>query len=269
MVLLIFFYCMMTGRPRGYPSIHNPSCRLKDSQRDFFYRSIHFFGEIIVDATRLMHNLFSVDSAKIATLVTPFYLITRSLDEQIQKPFYDPAGHKNCNQLPRSCHDFAKNSVAIPMVGLSSLAIFATDSDLALTARMLAIGLPFVQSGKDIIKSLRFTSCLRPWNENFCQTERSSGGFPSGHIANISYMAMLFGMRHGLRWAIPLTALGIFVAADFLNCNRHYLSQLVAGAGLGVIFAVAASKVVDTKIMDHWSINRADQGTGLKIAYLF
>ena len=74
-------------------------------------------------------------------------------------------------------------------------------------------------------------------------------------MANVVYMATLFGMRHGPAWGIPLGLFASFVFADFLNCNRHYLSQLVAGAGLGVIFAVAASKVVDKKLAERYSFS--------------
>jgi hypothetical protein len=263
-VCLSFFF-ILHNRPLGYPSQHrSKNKRLYD--RDFLYKTIHFAGEIVVDAVFLCVNLFSVDSAKIITAFTPFYLITRRTDESIQNHFYDPTCHKNCHQLPKACYNIARHGIAVPMVGLSSLAIFSSDPDLALTARMLAIGLPLVQSGKDVIKTLEFKCCLRPWHQDFSKERRSTGGFPSGHIANVSYMASLFGIRHGPAWAVPLTAFGLFVAANFLVCNRHYLSQLVAGAGLGLIFAVAASKVVDTKL-ERWSLESVYNG--FKIGYSF
>lgn len=216
---------------------------------------LEFLGEIFCDAGSLLKNIFSVDSAKIITSFTPLYILSRMHDEKIQTNFYDASCHKNINQLHRHCHSVAHYGIGVPMVALSSLAIFACDEDLRLTARMFAIGLPFVQSGKDIIKKLRFKSCLRPWHEHFDRHHRSSGGFPSGHMANVTFMATLFGMRHGPAWGIPLGLFAGFVFADFLNCNRHYLSQLVAGAGLGVIFAVAASKVVDKKLSERCSFS--------------
>jgi membrane-associated phospholipid phosphatase len=225
-----------------------------------------FVGGIIIDAASLLRNLFSVSSAKILTGFTPLYILTRMHDERIQKHFYDECHHHNINQFPRHCHNIAHYGVGVPMVALSSLAIFAHDEDLRLTARMFAIGLPFVQSGKDIIKKLRFKACLRPWHENYSRHQRSSGGFPSGHMANVVYMATLFGMRHGPAWGIPLGLFASFVFADFLNCNRHYLSQLVAGAGLGVIFAVAASKVVDKKLAERYSFSCGVDSQGVPCA---
>jgi hypothetical protein len=239
--------------------------------KGYIYQGFHWIGEVIFDAIRLNANLFSVDSAKIITAVIPFYLITRMVDEPVQNNFYDPCCHKNVNQLPKACSALARHGVAVPMIVLSSMALFAKDPDLRLTGRMVAIGLPFVQSGKDIIKNLDFKCCLRPWHEDFSRKKRSCGGFPSGHLATMTYMTALFGMRHGPAWGIPLGVFGTFVAVNFLACNRHYLSQLVAGVGLGLLFAVAASKVVDTKLAEQWSFEPAiDQDSvGLRVAYCF
>jgi len=61
-------------------------------------------------------------------------------------------------------------------------------------------------------------------------------------------MTALFGMRHGWKWAVPLSLFSTFVFADFLNCNRHYLSQLLAGVGFGLIYAFAADKVIHRRV---------------------
>ncbi len=212
-------------------------------------------GEIFCDAGSLLKNLFSVSSAKVITSFIPLYVLSRVHDEKIQANFYDPSNHKNINQFPKHCHSIAHYGIGFPIVALSSLAFFANDEDLRLTGRMFAIGLPFVHSGKDIIKKLRFKSCLRPWHENFDRHHRSSGGFPSGHMANVMFMASLFGMRHGPAWGVSLGLFAGFVFVDFVNCNRHYFSQLVAGAGLGLIFALAASKVVDKKLSERCSFS--------------
>ena len=59
------------------------------------------------------------------------------------------------------------------------------------------------------------------------------------------YAATLFGKRLGPAWGVPL---GLFAGAifiDFANANRHFVSHLTAGAGLGVIFAYAADKTIN------------------------
>lgn len=223
--------------------------------KERFCRPGQFLGQIVIDALDLHYNLFSRNTAKVLTGFVPFYLLTRLLDEDIQCHFYDSKTHKNINQFHNHCHTAAKVSIGIPMVFLSSLALWGWDEDIRYTGRMTAIGLPFVQSGKDIIKHARARACLRPWHENFSSKERSSGGFPSGHMANVTFLATLWGLRHGPRWAVPLSLLAGFVFADFINQNRHYLSQMVAGAAFGVIYGVAASNVVENRLCGNFSFS--------------
>lgn len=223
-------------------------CIATDGSPSFGHQLNHWVCDIIVDAISLNLNLFTRSTLETITGCLPFYLLTRRIDEDIHSNFYEYGTHKNIYQFPKKCHSIAQKAVAIPMVGLSSLAVFAHDQDLRLTGRMIAIGLPFVHSGKNIIKTWRSKGCLRPWNGKFSCVERASGGFPSGHMANVVFMTALMGIRHGPRWAVPLSIFSAFVMADFVNGNRHYVSQLVAGIGLGVIYAFAASKVVDGKL---------------------
>ena len=247
MVVHILF-CFSDMYPR------NIYCTKKIKKQRLMHKASRFFGEIIVDAVMLHVKLLSMQSVHIITGFMPFYLASRMADERIQNNFYDNSNHKNILQLPQKCHDIAHYGIGVPMVFLSSLALWGWNEDLRTTARIFAIGLPFVHSGKDIIKKLRFKSCLRPWHEQFDKKHRSSGGFPSGHMANVVYMTSLFGMRHGAAWGIPLGLFASFVFADFLNCNRHYLSQLIAGAGLGLLFAYAANTVIDQKLEARWSV---------------
>lgn len=237
-----------------------------------FHKGARWLGEIGIDALRLHRYLFTTTSVKILTGMAPFYLTARMFDEDFQCRFYDNQQHKNVNQLPKACHEIAKNGVAVPMVFLSGLALYGWNEDLRMTGRIFAIGLPFVHSGKDIIKNLRTKSCLRPWHEEFCNKQRSSGGFPSGHMANVVYMASLFGMRHGLKWGVPLGLFAGFVFADFVNCNRHYLSQLIAGAGLGLLYGFAANTLIDKKLSERWSVQLCNNhlgGPSVKLGYRF
>lgn len=215
----------------------------------------YFLGEIVIDILSVQRYLFSLDTVKILTGFTPFYLIARRLDDDIQSRFYDPCTHKNVNQFPSSCHTVAKVGVGIPMAGLSSLAIFGWNPDIRMTGRIFALTIPFVHWTKDLIKTLEAKPCLRPWHEDFSCEKRSPGGFPSGHMANITFAAALFGMRYGLAWGVPLGLFATFVFADFINCNRHYFSQLLAGSAFGLIYAFAANKVIEKKLHEQFSFS--------------
>lgn len=244
----------------------------KHPKKKVIHKSARFVGEVIIDAVMLNVKLFSLDSAKIITSFIPFYLGSRMFDEDIQNNFYDSCLHKNIRQLPKSCHDIVQKGIGIPMVSLSSLALFSHNEDLRMTARMFAIGLPFVQSGKDLIKKAKGKAFLRPWHEEFSRKKRSSGGFPSGHMANATYMVTLFGMRHGLKFGIPLGIFAASVFITFLNCNRHYFSQLVAGSCLGVLYASAANKVIEKKLADRFdcALSATQYGrAAFRISYYF
>lgn len=227
----------------------------KTDEPGYLDKAGRFLSGIVVDVIDLHVRLFSVESAKIMTAFTPFFVGARFIDEDFQSCFYVPETHKNKCQLPNGCHEVAKSGVSVPMIGLSSLWFFGWNEDIRYTGRMTALGLPFVHSGKDIIKNIESECCLRPWNEHFSCEKRSSGGFPSGHMANLAFLTTLWGLRHGPRWAIPLSLFSVFLAADFISCNRHYVSQIIAGAGLGVMYGVAASKVVDARLSDRITLS--------------
>lgn len=209
--------------------------------------------EVVSDVVRLNLNLISWDTFKLIAIFFPFFVGTRMIDERVQNCFYDRTYHKNIHQPPSWVHDAAQYSIGIPIVLLGSYAFFEKDFEKQQAGRLLLLGLPFVIWGKTLIKKIRMRACYRPWNEFFSCKKRSLGGLPSGHMAEAMYTAVLFGSRFGPKYAVPLGLLAAFLGAAFLVCNRHYASQLVAGAGFGTIYAVAANKVIDKKLCECWS----------------
>ena len=220
----------------------------------------------------IFKNLFDWDTLKIAAITFPFFVGARIIDEKLHSCFYDFDKHKNINNPPKWCHDFAEWSVSGPMIFCALEAVLARDNEFREACRTYFVGMPFVISGKDLLKSLHFDSCLRPWNQKFGCECRSPGGFPSGHVAEATYAAVIFGLRYGPPAAIPLGLLAVGVGATFITCNRHYLSQLVAGAGLGAMFGLAAHKFIDEKmrLKYHMSVTINKQGgPSFNFAYNF
>lgn len=197
-------------------------------------------------------NVLSFSTFKIVVSLFPFVLVGRMVDGRLQSCFYDRVHHKNICQLDDACRMFAKHSLVFPCCLAGALSFSARDEDVKATSRMFIKGLPFVLLMSNLIK--RFDvhivgdGCLRPWNEHFSREKRARGGWPSGHLASVSYAAALYGHRFGAKWAVPLGALTVAVGVSFLNCNRHYISQILAGVGLGTIYGVAASKQVDFRL---------------------
>jgi len=70
------------------------------------------------------------------------------------------------------------------------------------------------------------------------QRERPDGGnfsFPSGHASNLFTAARIIGQHYGLKVGIPLYLFATFVSIARLDENSHWMSDTVAGAGLGLM----------------------------------
>lgn len=228
------------------------------------------YGNIVKDIFELNFNLLSWQSYKIIAASFPFYAGSRMLDEQLQTNFYCPTHHKNINQFPKWCDYAAQYGLAIPIVALGSLAFLGVDEEMRVSGWTFILGFPFLVFGNKITKKIQFDGCYRPWHECFSNVKRAGGGCPSGHVAEVTYMAALFGMRYGPKWGVPLAIYGTFVGIDFCVSNRHYLSQLVAGISWGLMYAYAANSFIDHRLAKRLQCNSCIdfQGNpGIKLSY--
>ena len=199
----------------------------------------------------LHKNLISWDTYKVLVGFFPLVLATRRVDKDIHRCFYSDSHHKNLSQVPGWCPDAMKFTIAAPLLFFGLRAFIGNETDeFRETTKMLLLGFPFVIWAKELIKTTDMDICRRPWNENFSCKERSLGGFPSGHVANAVYTASLYGLRFGPSYAIPLGLIAWSLGVTFVACNRHYLSQVVAGAGLGLLYGLAAQKTIDKNLCD-------------------
>lgn len=212
-------------------------------------------GNAIQDIIDLHLNMISTETFIVIGATLMPYLVARQIDDHIQCHFFSHTNHKNINQCPHWCKSLVRFGIGVPIVAFGSQLFLSRDPEWQETAWMLLLGFPFVVFGKDIIKTFDADFCLRPWHEEFCHNhKRGGGGFPSGHMAEASFIATLYGLRFGPKLAVPLTFFAATLGIIFINCNRHYLSQLIAGAGLGAIYGIAANKVIDRKLSERWEI---------------
>jgi PAP2 superfamily len=204
--------------------------------------------DFFIDILKINKNLFSKRPLLAFAGFVPAYLIARHTDDSMHGRFYDNEYHKDIHQLPRKlCKAFGDEGIAVTIGVFSSLAIFARDERLRQTSSMFAKGVVAIQITKKIIKEATSHECnIRPYCGRF-EKVKTYGGFPSGHMAVSSFMAFLYGIRHGRRWGIPLGAYAIANFGVGLNCNRHYASQLIAGAALGTAYAFATLKTLNEK----------------------
>jgi hypothetical protein len=229
-------------------------------------------GSAMQDVIDLHLNIISKETFIVIAATMSPYLISRQIDDHIQCHFFSHTNHKNINQCPHWCKSLVRFGIGVPIVAFGSQLFLSRDPEWREAAWMLLLGIPFVIFGKDVIKTFDADFCLRPWHEDFCQDhKRGGGGFPSGHMAQASYIATLYGMRFGPKLAVPLTFFAAALGIIFVNCNRHYLSQLIAGAGLGAIYGIAANKVIDRKLSESWNVGLCidRHGAGIKARYEF
>ncbi len=83
----------------------------------------------------------------------------------------------------------------------------------------------------------RATFRARPDGEH----RRSNASFPSGHAASAFALAWTLA-RRWRRLGVPLFALAATVTFSRLYLNRHFLSDVVVGAALGLLCAWAVSR---------------------------
>lgn len=208
---------------------------------------------IIKDTVYVNRNVFSLTSAKVITATVPFYIWTRQHDESFHTNFYDKNNHKNINQMHSTACEAIEKFPFIGILAFSSLSLFARNEDLRTTSRVFAIGAASGLIAKNIIKECKGKHNLRPWNEHFSCEQRSQGGFPSGHMLEAAYMATVLGAHYGYKAAVPLSFFTAAMFAVSINCNRHYLSQAVAGTSLGIIYGLATHAVIDRRLNESWS----------------
>lgn len=62
---------------------------------------------------------------------------------------------------------------------------------------------------------------------------RFNSSFPSGHVSGAFSVASVVGARYK-RWRIPIYALASAIAISRVYLGRHYPSDVMAGAGVGI-----------------------------------
>lgn len=214
---------------------------------DFRYN----LGTLFHDLGSFARNLFTPEAFLVLTPFVPPYGLTRSfVDERVQDKFYCGRHHHNLRQSS-TLYELSEVLVGLSIGSLVSCSLAVNNRKMQRTSQMYAITLPVLWATKSLLKKIPWSCNYRPKREGFSRHKRSYGGFPSGHIFEMTYATVLFGLRMGPGLAVPLAASTAVVGTSFVMCNRHYVSQLVGGAALGTMFACAAYWALES--MEHCS----------------
>jgi membrane-associated phospholipid phosphatase len=213
------------------------------------------------DFAQIHAELWSLDTVKIVTATAPAYLVARWSDPHVHTCFYDATFHKNKCQTPWWFSKLVEKSADVGSLIYISFAVIAPNQATRHRARIFGVGLLSVLVVKDLIKSLRSDANLRPFNEYF-RRKRTFGGFPSGHMIESAYLATVLGLEYGPILAIPLTAAAGLMFGVLVGSNRHYASQVVVGAALGVAYGLAVHKTIGWDLEQlSWCISCDQRGS--------
>jgi len=81
---------------------------------------------------------------------------------------------------------------------------------------------------------------------DYFRTSYEFTSFPSGHAQTAFAMAAALTLLFP-RWGIPLFLTAGAVAVSRIILTAHYLSDVIAGAGIGILFTMAIKKYFDRK----------------------
>ncbi|MCD4700580.1 MAG: phosphatase PAP2 family protein [Candidatus Aegiribacteria sp.] len=138
----------------------------------------------------------------------------------------------------RNCSEVCDRAFGLPLIGASSImwaggAIIGS-SDTEETGQMLTEGL---------LLTYGLTGAMKIASGRARPDGSDSHSFPSGHSSGTACAAVILWDTYGPGAGIPAAAIATFTALSRISLGKHYPSDVVAGAaiGLSVGLAVAAA----------------------------
>lgn len=227
-----------------------------------------------IDFLKMQIQLFTWDTMKILAVLLPAYFGTRTMDKDFQYYFYDGSAHRNIHQVPKWLCELSDKGIPAMIGILSSFSFFSNNPEVRLTSYVYTQATISYWIVKNIFKNSTYNCQFnaRPKHEGYCKDCTAYGGFPSGHAGEAVLAAILFGMRHGPKWGVPLGIYATLVFGVSISSNRHYLSQVIGGVGLGMIYGVAAYNLIKSKFPYDISCGMSSDSKGramVNIGYSF
>lgn len=153
-----------------------------------------------------------------------------------------PEGHRDF--LPRTPFhtlDRADDLLFGPVLPLSSAGVWLTG---------ILAGEPSLENtGEDLCRGLLYTYGLTLGLKRVTGRTRPDGSdrrsFPSGHAAGAACAAAVLWTDHGATAGIPAASIALYTCLSRVNLGRHYPSDVIIGAAIGVACGIAAAGIGD------------------------
>jgi hypothetical protein len=217
--------------------------------------AVDFFGELVDDSAQLYRQ------GSYWTLMAGSALTIAAMEIE------DPAGDEGFlagNGPLHPAEEFADRAFGLPTLGASTLlwlgGELAGDEETAETGRMLTEGLVLAGGMTAGLKLL--TGRERPDG-----SDRLS--FPSFHAAATFCTAAILWDRWGAGAGIPAGMIAVFTGVSRVDLGRHYPSDVLAGAAIGIAAGLAVSRAHGVESGDGTDGFRVgwDSVTGLSIGF--
>lgn len=216
-------------------------------------------GNVAWDVFEINKSLVSINTLNILCLTVPIYVVCLNIDQKLNYLFYDKKTHMNIKQFTNFNNIDLSNILLTGSISLSSLVFFSNNQEVKIASYSLMLGLCSMGLFKKIIKLIKWQNSIRPYNGNFVENKIYYGGFPSGHLMTMAYLSTIWLNQIGLKYSFPFIMATGYMFIDYIVKNRHYISQLIAGATLGLTYGCAVNlytnKRLNRKLGKHLKIN--------------
>jgi membrane-associated phospholipid phosphatase len=131
-------------------------------------------------------------------------------------------------------HDFGQSledGASPEVVGLAVAGVFAA-SRFAASERLRAMSYDLLDA---FVVTWAYTNVLKVAVDRERPNREDAKSFPSGHASNAFALATVAERHYGWKAGVPAYALASAVAVSRLQRNKHYLTDVMAGATLGYL----------------------------------
>jgi membrane-associated phospholipid phosphatase len=147
-------------------------------------------------------------------------------------PFDDNVNHRIVNN--KTAEHFFKPGEILGELGtlLGSSAVVYAVGRTRDQPRVSHVGMDLIQS---LVISEMLTQTLKYTTRRERPDHSSKNSFPSGHASDTFAFATALERHLGWRYAVPAYMFASYVAVSRMPANRHWLSDAVFGASVGII----------------------------------